>query len=58
VTVAAHSTVNLTVGRGALAVSSESPLASGVVIETRGGVATLRLPTEPLGSRSVHVVAH
>jgi len=58
VTVAAHSSVRLTVGRGALAVSSESPLASGVVIETRGGVATLRLRTEPLGSRSVHVILH
>jgi hypothetical protein len=58
VTVSAHSSLKLLVGRGSVAVSSESPLASGVVIETRGGVATLRLPTEPLGSRSVQVIAH
>ena len=58
VNVSAQSSVKLAVGRGALAVNSESPLASSVVIETRGGVATLRLQTEPLGSRSVHVIAH
>ena len=58
VSVGARSSVALTVGRGALTVESDSPVVAGVVVETQNGVATLRLPTEPLGARSVTVIAH
>ncbi|MFM2412622.1 MAG: hypothetical protein RLZZ587_955 [Actinomycetota bacterium] len=58
ITVAAHSSESLIVNRGALTVTSDSPVAPGVLIALDGGIATLRLPVEPLGARSVSVVAH
>jgi hypothetical protein len=58
VSVGAHSSVSVTVGRGALTVVSDTPVVTGVVVETQNGVATLRLPVEPLGARSVTVIAH
>lgn len=58
VTVAAHSSESLIVNRGALTVTSDSPVVPGVLIALDGGIATLRLPVEPLGARSVSVIAH
>lgn len=54
----AHGTDTLTIARGAVTVTSDSPIVAGVVIASAKGVATLRLPTEPLGARSVTVISH
>lgn len=54
----ARSTDTLVVPRGPVTVTSDSAIVAGVVIETSKGIATLRLPTEPLGARSVTVISH
>ncbi len=56
--VAPRSSRSVTVSRGALIVSSDGTVAAGVVMTVPEGIATLRLPTEPLGARSVTVIAH
>lgn len=58
VTVAAHSSTVVAVARGALSVTSDVPVSYGVLVTATNGIATLRLPTEPLGARSVEVISH
>ena len=58
VTVAAHSSSVVVVARGALSVTSDVAVSYGVLVSTSTGIATLRLPTEPLGARSVEVISH
>lgn len=58
VTVPARSSQSVTVGRGPVAVASDVAVAPGVLVSVPGGIATLRLPIEPLGARSVTVISH
>lgn len=46
------------VDRGALRLDSTSPFAASVLVQKTGGIAVMRIPTEPLGARSVTVIAH
>lgn len=57
-TIAPRSTETTVVGRGAMRVESDSVFAAALLAQKSAGVAVLRLPTEPLGARSVTVIAH
>lgn len=57
-TIAPHSAHTVVVSRGALRVESDSEFAATLLAQKDSGVAVVRLPTEPLGARSVTVIAH
>lgn len=56
--VPARSAQSLIVGRGPVVITSDVAVAPGVVVTVPEGIATLRLPIEPLGARSVTVISH
>ena len=58
VSVPANSYATLAVGRGAIHLSTTTTIASAIFIQTDTGIATIRIPFAPLGSRSVTVIAH
>jgi hypothetical protein len=58
VNIPAMSTQAVIVGRGVVRVEGDEPFAASLLAETARGVAVVKLPTEPLGARSVTVIAH
>lgn len=58
VTVAAGATMAVPVARGYLRVDSDVAVSTSVLVSTDAGVAVIKLPSEPLGARSVTVIAH
>lgn len=58
VVVPAMSATTLVVDRGALRIDSATPVAASVLVENEFGVAVVKLTSQPVGARSVTVIAH